>query len=53
MMYMENETDNVVVLNLCESEILFLKPNQIYKFEVDEKCKRCIQLKTLSDITAK
>ena len=49
---MENEIEvnhDVVVLMLCESEQVFLKPNQLYKFEVAENCKRCKEMEKISD----
>lgn len=47
---MENEINyDVVVLYLCESEQVILKPNQLYKFEVKEDCERCKELAKLAD----
>ena len=48
--FMENEINyEVVVLYLCESEQIILKPNQLYKFEVKEDCERCKELAKLAD----
>jgi len=40
----ELESDKIIKLYLCESEMLILKPNQRYIFKVDENCKRCKEL---------
>ena len=38
---MENE---IYTLNLCEANYLFLKPDVLYKFEVNPNCKDCKEL---------
>lgn len=38
----------VMVLALCESVHLFLKPNVLYRFEVVDGCAACLRLEALS-----
>lgn len=40
----KTEDEAITVLFLCEQEHLFLKPNQLYRFEVSPGCKRCKEL---------
>lgn len=41
-------TDEIMVLALCESTHLFLKPNVLYRFEVVDGCAACLRLEALS-----
>lgn len=38
------EQDKVIVMALCESERLGLRPNVTYRFEVRPGCQRCAEL---------
>lgn len=40
--------DDVVVLALCESEALYLRPNVKYLFQVVDDCKRCSELEIIA-----
>ena len=42
-----DDVDNVTILALCEQEAIFLKPNQLYKFEVVEGCEKCERIQKL------
>ena len=42
-----DDVDNVTILALCEQEAIFLKPNQLYKFEVVEGCEKCKRIQKL------
>lgn len=35
---------NICQLCLCESQHLFLRPNQLYFFTVDKDCAKCVEL---------
>lgn len=38
------KANNICELRLCESQHLFLRPNQLYFFTVDKDCPKCIEL---------
>ena len=38
------EEEEVTEMFLCETERLFLRPNQLYRFKVSPDCKRCREL---------
>jgi len=41
------ETDGVVELALCETEMVILKPDQLYRFVVVPGCERCAKLQEM------
>lgn len=41
----------VITLKLCEQDIIILKPNVYYIFEVDEACDKCIELRDAGEVT--
>lgn len=44
-----HKEDDVIVLNLCEQYGLILKPDVLYRFEVDKTCKSCKRLEKISN----
>lgn len=42
--YADEVIEPVLMMWLCESQAIYLKPGQIYKFEVDPNCTKCKEL---------
>ena len=41
---MEKSDERVIRMYLCEVQHVFLKPDRLYKFEVDMDCENCKRL---------
>jgi hypothetical protein len=36
--------EEVIEMFLCESAFLFLRPNHLYRFKVDQACQKCLNI---------
>ena len=43
------EIKDIVEMNLCEQEIIFLNPYMLYKFTVNSECKRCLEIEKITE----